>query len=278
MNFYVHLLVFPVILIIMSLRLIFQIWDFKELFLSKCVMYIFLLSIKLIYFREIGFLPYLKRLDLSNNQLIGFLPSDLRFAPLSFLDVSGNFLKGLVPPMLCRKPGINGNGDGGDSNCAHIACPTGTYSSTGRNNDDFNECLPCLDPQTFLASNVCNSSPQTYAVTRKHFFFQFCFLATIFLLFYCFIKSIKLKNTTNHTTNKLAFVINDSNRYENISITNDSSDNNSINSNSSPINSTPCEKIPRPKFKKKHSARNSIELSLKILEKMKRNPQENRLV
>lgn len=108
--------------------------------------------------QEIGFLKYLTRLDLSNNQLTGFLPSDLRFAPLNYLDISGNFIKGIVPPMLCLKAGINGNGNEGDYNCANIACPTGTFSNTGRRTSEATEkeCITCSH-QEFLASKSCGS-------------------------------------------------------------------------------------------------------------------------
>lgn len=106
---------------------------------------------------EIGFLKYLKTLDLSDNDLTGFLPSDLRFAPLERMDISGNRLIGLVPLMLCTKLGINGNGLISKLGCNHIACPVGYYSSTGTGSwSNTVKCLPCRKGDgLFLASKKC---------------------------------------------------------------------------------------------------------------------------
>jgi len=114
---------------------------------------------------ELGFLSKLQVLDLPNNQLTGFLPSDLRFVPLNHLDIRGSRVQGVVPPLLCIKEGVNGNGirppgmppGSIDFNllyaCENIACPRGTYSSIGRASLPENEgedgihCLPCYDDQ-----------------------------------------------------------------------------------------------------------------------------------
>ncbi len=93
---------------------------------------------------SLGFLKNLEKLDLSDNELMGFLPSDLRWAPLEVLDISGNKIRGIVPPRLCLEAGINQNGEGGDFNCDHIVCPGGTYSPSGRRDPiKGHECLPC---------------------------------------------------------------------------------------------------------------------------------------
>mmetsp|Transcript_62705 Transcript_62705/g.74226 ORF Transcript_62705/g.74226 Transcript_62705/m.74226 type:complete len:548 (-) Transcript_62705:143-1786(-) len=108
---------------------------------------------------EIGFFKYLKKLDVSDNLLSGYLPSDLRFAPLEKLDVSGNKLKGVVPLMLCMKPGINDNGvsSSGD-NCHHIACPIGYYNPAGSIGDKH-KCSPCLGGGgDYLGSKSCGQS------------------------------------------------------------------------------------------------------------------------
>ncbi len=63
---------------------------------------------------SLAFLKHLEKLDLSDNELMGFLPSDLRWAPLESLDISGNKIRGIVPPTLCLKGGINDNGVQGD--------------------------------------------------------------------------------------------------------------------------------------------------------------------
>jgi hypothetical protein len=60
---------------------------------------------------SIGFLPFLETLDLSDNNLEGFVPSDLRWTSLTRLDISGNKLRGVLPPMLCMMQELNGNGE-----------------------------------------------------------------------------------------------------------------------------------------------------------------------
>ena len=113
---------------------------------------------------DLGYLTNLSVLDLRNNRLTGFLPSDLRFVPLTRLDISGSQVEGVVPPLLCLKEGINGNGGPGppgtDLNvlyaCDNIACPRGTYSRLGRAAPPIHEgdtgvrCAPCLDGRAAL--------------------------------------------------------------------------------------------------------------------------------
>merc|ERR1712083_506131 len=81
---------------------------------------------------DIGFLRFLSELDLSDNQITGFIPSDLVWPPIIKLDLSGNLLRAIVPPELCFEEGINDNGKGGKYSCRNIACPVGTFSTTGR--------------------------------------------------------------------------------------------------------------------------------------------------
>lgn len=106
---------------------------------------------------SLGFLRFLVNLDLSDNDLTGFLPSDLRWAPLETLDITGNRLRGIVPPILCRSQGINGNGDNGEFSCDSIACGVGFYTKTGLGNrlpDGGMYCDPCIY-DTFLGSKEC---------------------------------------------------------------------------------------------------------------------------
>ncbi len=106
--------------------------------------------------------------DLSDNNLTGFLPSDLRLPPLQILDVSNNRIKGVIPPMLCLTGDINGNGEDGDFNCDMIACPKGTWSSIGRatprslhikgglETKDRHICKPCHGSTSdYIASTSC---------------------------------------------------------------------------------------------------------------------------
>jgi len=114
---------------------------------------------------QLGSLSELQVLNLSNNQLTGFLPSDLRFPPLTTLDIRGSRLQGVVPPLLCLKDGINGNGESDSYACENIVCPTGTYSQIGRAalpENDGNvhvaiQCLPCYDDHArfYMGSDHC---------------------------------------------------------------------------------------------------------------------------
>lgn len=125
---------------------------------------------------SLGFLQYLMRVDLSENELEGFLPSDLRWAPLEFLDISGNSIRGIVPPKLCDKAGLNENGSQGSYGCNKIACPIGTYSSSGR--ERVGElCLPCHHNNAeVLGNNSCRKVGVGSAV-----FGVFIFLVTLAL-------------------------------------------------------------------------------------------------
>jgi hypothetical protein len=79
----------------------------------------------------LGFLLHLDVLDLSDNELEGYVPSDLAFAPLNRLNLTGNRLTGVVvPPKLCMIR-ANENGNGGIYECDNILCAEGTYSDTG---------------------------------------------------------------------------------------------------------------------------------------------------
>jgi len=103
---------------------------------------------------EIGYLRFLSILDLSDNYLTGYLPSDLRWAPLNRLDISGNMLKGLIPPSLCEKQGVNGNGETGRFDCEYIACPMGYISPMGRLTSS-DACRPCKYGTSYLGSKEC---------------------------------------------------------------------------------------------------------------------------
>jgi hypothetical protein len=76
-----------------------------------------------------------------------------------------------VPPLLCIKEGVNGNGvgpPGTDINllyaCENIICPQKTFSSIGRaslpvkDNEDGIQCLPCYDDHAalFMGRDQCS--------------------------------------------------------------------------------------------------------------------------
>ena len=138
---------------------------------------------------ELGFLSYLDSLDLSNNFLTGLLPSDLRWAPLRYLDVSGNYIKGVVPPMLCLQGELNGDGARGDYDCDRIACPAGTYSTTGMAGSGF-VCAPCVGGRA-IGSKRCSGAIAVHAHPAGvgHFFavlfMTFFFIVGTFLVLTC---------------------------------------------------------------------------------------------
>jgi len=122
---------------------------------------------------SLGYLRFLDSIDLSDNELTGYVPVDIMWPPLTSLDLSGNQLKGIIPPELCFEQGINGNGQDGKYSCRNIACPTGTYSSTGRGHalgpamsdrdakEEIEQCKPCITAK-FLGSKECDLSNITY--------------------------------------------------------------------------------------------------------------------
>lgn len=103
---------------------------------------------------SLGFLPYLEQLDVSDNALTGYLPSDLRWTPLTTLDISGNEIVGVVPPLLCLKEELNGNGKDNIFRCNRVSCPLGTFNAIGRYEEGLN-CKPCYDDHPFIGQKTC---------------------------------------------------------------------------------------------------------------------------
>lgn len=125
---------------------------------------------------SLGYLRTVEVLDFSDNNLFGNIPNALKFLPLEYFDISGNMLTGFVPPDLCEKYGVNGNGEDGEFLCSRIACPVGSFGSTGfsssRENDDENmKCLPCGSSKAiFLASKTCDLTGETSITTNNKAF------------------------------------------------------------------------------------------------------------
>eukprot|EP00985_Skeletonema_marinoi_P016524 scaffold8922_cov219-Skeletonema_marinoi.AAC.3 len=120
---------------------------------------------------ELGFLSELHSLDLSDNFITGFVPSEFRFVDkLIDFDIKGNELQGGIPVLLCITEGINSNGVGPKGtnfdllySCDNIACARGTYSDFGHaivpTEEDANgsQCVPCYDDeaQFFIGRDSC---------------------------------------------------------------------------------------------------------------------------
>lgn len=107
--------------------------------------------------KEIGSLTNLEAFDVSDNLLMGYVPSDIRWTSITSLDISGNRIRGLIPPLLCMIDGLNGNGQDGAFYCDHIACPSGTYNSIGRLDYGGGEaCMPCIrHTSPFIGQKTC---------------------------------------------------------------------------------------------------------------------------
>jgi len=102
---------------------------------------------------ELGLLTHLKELNLADNDLEGGLPSELAMAPLETLTLKGNKLVGVVPPKLCEKAGLNGNGSWGRYQCNSVACAVGTFEA----NQGSGSCIPCLTGSAqYLGSTKCD--------------------------------------------------------------------------------------------------------------------------
>ena len=100
---------------------------------------------------EVGALSFLESMDVSDNQLMGHIPSDLRWTSITQLNISGNRMHGVIPPLLCLLEDLNGSGRDGAFYCDRIACPPGTYNSLGYHAVDGGEaCMPCYDEATLL--------------------------------------------------------------------------------------------------------------------------------
>ena len=103
---------------------------------------------------EIGFLSFLESMDVSDNALLGYLPSDLRWTSITSLDISGNMIRGVVPPLLCMMEELNGNIEDHVYYCDRIACPRGSYNSFGGGRSG-KPCQPCYDESPFIGRKVC---------------------------------------------------------------------------------------------------------------------------
>ncbi|KAL9178564.1 hypothetical protein ACHAXT_001902 [Thalassiosira profunda] len=108
---------------------------------------------------EIGSLPFLESLDVSDNILMGYVPSDLKWTSLTNLDLSGNRIKGIVPPLLCMMGELNGNGEDNIFYCDRVACPAGTYNEFGFHHGvEGQTCEPCYDDTPFIGQKACRNT------------------------------------------------------------------------------------------------------------------------
>lgn len=146
---------------------------------------------------ELGLLLNLEVLDVSDNDLNGFFPSGLRFAPLTSLRIGGNKLKGIVPPLMCKNANRINNGTG---DCTSIACPIGTYGKgTG-----FGDCLLCADGAPYLASTSCSppvesTNPPAQSGIASDLFLVLFFISLVMVSAVCSLMYFNYKDRRTKT-------------------------------------------------------------------------------
>jgi len=97
--------------------------------------------------KELGNMNFLAWVDMSENDIVGEVPSSLAALPnLVDLRLGGNALYS-IPDEICQSKKING-GQVGDS-CEHILCDIGMVSSRGYTFSQ-SECTECGDDETTI--------------------------------------------------------------------------------------------------------------------------------
>ncbi len=99
-------------------------------------------------------------LDLSSNNFIGLIPSNLGYIPnLTDLQLGDNKLFSSIPESLCSSGRVNGGQIG--KSCDHIICPLGTFSELGFAKAGGKGCTPCPAGENtmFLGQTSCYKPP-----------------------------------------------------------------------------------------------------------------------
>ena len=105
----------------------------------------------------------LRRVDLSDNAFVGVIPENFmeRVNPdfFEYLDLSENDLVGFLPSILSRLPtfdvsdnsisGLDSELCDGACGCDCILCGVGFYNTAGRQDSDANPCEPCSSAEYF---------------------------------------------------------------------------------------------------------------------------------
>ena len=92
-------------------------------------------------------------IDLSDNMLIGTVPSGLSRIDFVDLYLKGNRFSSLSP-SLCTKNNWN-EGQVGNHFCDAIMCPIGTYNEQGRQTNNNNVCKECEEVK-YMGSETCS--------------------------------------------------------------------------------------------------------------------------
>ena len=100
---------------------------------------------------ELGKLPRMSWIDVSNNNLYGTVPHSLGASlVIEDLRLGGNGLYDPIPRGLCSNPNVNG-GATKLYGCDGILCPLGTYAETsGHASETYGPCVKCPTGETTL--------------------------------------------------------------------------------------------------------------------------------
>jgi len=100
-------------------------------------------------------------IDLSNNALVGIIPSDLEDFTNLTLRLEGNMISGIAPELCGKGEWMNGD-VGKVRSCDAILCPNGTWNAYGRASDRLDTlCQPCPG-STFFGSTSCGDDKDPF--------------------------------------------------------------------------------------------------------------------
>lgn len=110
-------------------------------------------------------------LRFAGNDLSGVLPSQLGSIENLFLDITGNRIKGPIPSTFCAKASWMEGLVGDLKSCEAIACPSGTFSESGRRSDSEEKCLPCAlgEIAPFIGSYSCREQDAEINILKAIF-------------------------------------------------------------------------------------------------------------
>jgi Leucine-rich repeat (LRR) protein len=93
------------------------------------------------------------------NDFTGVLPVELGSIKNLFLDIAGNQINGPIPTTFCSQSSWMEGLVGELDSCDAIACPSGTYSESGRRSSNEETCRPCAANEVapFLGSYSCKN-------------------------------------------------------------------------------------------------------------------------
>ena len=114
---------------------------------------------------DLGRMPRLSWLDLSNNVLHGTIPQSFAISrSIEDLRLGGNRIYEPIPHGLCNHPNING-GATKQFGCDGVICPLGSYSDVGHAVESHG-CTRCPPGETTLYLGSSKAACQTFEPTK----------------------------------------------------------------------------------------------------------------